>query len=119
VVTVPPAFKVAQHDGGTVTTASDRDGRVDPSSRERVLRYVAEFLPGPAPEPVAQGSCRYTTTPDEDFVLDRIGPVVVASPCSGHGAKFAALIGALAADLAVGAGRPEPRSTLTGATALV
>lgn len=116
---MPPAFKVAQHDGGTVTTASDRDGRVDPSSRERVLRYVAEFLPGPAPEPVAQGSCRYTTTPDEDFVLDRIGPVVVASPCSGHGAKFAALIGALAADLAVGAGRPEPRSTLIGATALV
>jgi monomeric sarcosine oxidase len=114
-----PAFKVAQHDGGTPTTASARDGRVDPASRERVLRYVEEFLPGLAPEPVAQGSCLYTNTPDEDFVLDRVGPVVVASPCSGHGAKFAALVGELAADLALGTGEAEPRFALEGSTSLV
>lgn len=113
-----PAFKVAQHDGGTPTTASARDGRIDPASRGRVLEYVEQFLPGLAPEPVAQGSCLYTTTPDEDFVLDRVGPLVVASPCSGHGAKFAALVGELAADLAVGAGRAEPRFALRRAPAM-
>jgi monomeric sarcosine oxidase len=106
------AFKVAQHDGGTPTAASTRDGRIDPVSRERVIRYVEEFLPGLAPEPVAQGSCLYTTTPDEDFVLDRVGPVVVASPCSGHGAKFAPLIGEMAADLAQGKATAEPRFAL-------
>jgi sarcosine oxidase len=35
-------------------------------------------------------------------VLDRHGPIVVASPCSGHGFKFAPLIGELAADLVQG-----------------
>lgn len=116
---VRPAFKVAQHDGGTPTTASARDGRIDPASRERVLRYVEEFLPGLAPEPVAQGSCLYTTTPDEDFVLDRVGPVVVASPCSGHGAKFAALIGELAADLALQGGGTVPRFALERTSSMV
>ncbi|MGY1661468.1 FAD-dependent oxidoreductase [Geodermatophilus sp. SYSU D00705] len=110
-----PAFKVAQHDGGTATTAATRDGRVDPASRERVVRYVEEFLPGLAPEPIAQGSCLYTTTPTEDFVLDRVGPVVVVSPCSGHGAKFAALVGELAADLALDRAAAEPRFALPAA----
>jgi len=46
-----------------------------------------------------------------DFVLDRVGPVVV-SPCSGHGAKFAAFVGEMAADLAMGAVDAEPRFAL-------
>jgi sarcosine oxidase len=33
---------------------------------------------------------------------------VVASPCSGHGAKFSPLVGSLVADLVQG-GRPHPR----------
>ena len=107
-----PAMKVGQFDDGTPTTASARDGLVDPASRERAIRYAAEFLPGVDPEPVAQASCLFTMTPTEDFVLDRVGPVVVASPCSGHGAKFAALIGELAADLAQGRAAAEPRFAL-------
>jgi len=47
-------------------------------------------------------TCLYTTTPDEDFVIDRVGPLVIASPCSGHGFKFAPLIGEVLADLAMG-----------------
>jgi sarcosine oxidase len=53
-----------------------------------------------------------STTPDEDFVLDRVGPVVVVSACSGHGAKFTPLVGSLAADLALGSGVPDPRFAL-------
>ena len=41
-------------------------------------------------------------TPDEDFVLERVGPVVVASACSGHGFKFGPLLGEILAALAVG-----------------
>jgi sarcosine oxidase len=95
-------MKVAEHDHGLVTTASTRNGVVDPASRDRVVRFVAEQLPGLVPEPVVEMTCLYTTTASEDFVLDRVGPVVAASPCSGHGAKFAPLIGAIAADLACG-----------------
>ena len=41
-------------------------------------------------------------TPDEDFVLDRVGPVVIGSACSGHGFKFGPLVGEILADLAMG-----------------
>ncbi|WP_030827213.1 FAD-dependent oxidoreductase [Streptomyces hygroscopicus] len=103
-----PAMKIAQHDGGTPTTASRRDGVIDPVSRETVTSWVKRWLPGLDPEPVAEQSCLYTMTADEDFVIDRTGSVVVASPCSGHGAKFAPLIGSLVADLVQGE-RPHPR----------
>ncbi len=33
-------------------------------------------------------------------MLDRVGPLVIASPCSGHGFKFAPLIGEVLADMA-------------------
>ena len=69
-----PAFKLGQHDGGTPTTAATRDGVVDQACRERIVRHVVDRLPGLDPEPVAEASCLYTTTPDDDFVLDRIGP---------------------------------------------
>jgi monomeric sarcosine oxidase len=91
--------KIGEHDGGSDCTAADRTGVVDPDSRTRVIEYVRRWLPGLSPVPRGEASCLYTETPREDFILDRIGPVVVCSPCSGHGAKFAPLIGELVADL--------------------
>jgi monomeric sarcosine oxidase len=107
-----PLVKVGDHANGTVTTARDRDLSVDPAARERVLAYVREWLPGLDPVPRAETTCLYTRAPGEDFVLDRWGPVVACSPCSGHGAKFAPLIGELAADLVDG-GSPVARFALT------
>ena len=50
-------------------------------------------------------------TPDGDFLIDRLPgapQVIVASPCSGHGFKFAPVIGEILADLAtVGATRHD------------
>ena len=48
-------------------------------------------------------TCLYTNTPDGEFLLDRLGPIVIGSACSGHGFKFAPLIGKILADLATGA----------------
>jgi monomeric sarcosine oxidase len=107
-----PAVKVAEHDRGTPTTAATRSAVPDPASRTRVSGFVRDRFPGLDPDPVAEATCLYTTTPDEDFVLDRRGPRVVASPCSGHGAKFAPLVGAMAADLATGRAEPHPRFRL-------
>ncbi|WP_440081658.1 FAD-dependent oxidoreductase [Streptosporangium sp. LJ11] len=107
-----PAVKVAQHDAGRPVTATARDGVVDPASRAVVTAHVRRWLPGLDPAPVSEASCLYTITPDEDFVLDRVGPVVIASPCSGHGAKFAPLIGQMTADLALGHTEPHPRFAL-------
>jgi monomeric sarcosine oxidase len=107
-----PAVKVAEHDRGTPTTAGTRTGAVDPSSRTRVSDFVRDRLPGLDPDPVAEATCLYTTAPKDDFVLDRHGPLVIVSPCSGQGAKFTPLIGAMAADLATGRAEPDPRFRL-------
>ena len=111
---VPGAVKIGEHDPGPATTAAGRDFRIDPASRDRVRAFVAGRLPGLDPEPMNEASCLYTWTANEDFILDRPGggPFVVASPCSGHGAKFAPLLGEFIADLAAGAPAPEPRFTL-------
>jgi sarcosine oxidase len=98
-----PYYKVAEHGKGTVTTADERDFVVDPASRDRVTAYVREWMPGLEPVPRAETTCLYTSTMTEDFVLDRRGPLVICSACSGHGAKFTPLTGEMAADLAEGA----------------
>jgi glycine/D-amino acid oxidase-like deaminating enzyme len=48
------------------------------------------------------GVCLFTNTPDHDFIVDfhPLHPqVLITSPCSGHGFKFASAIGELQADL--------------------
>ncbi|MFC9648709.1 FAD-dependent oxidoreductase [Streptomyces sp. NPDC056937] len=104
--------KIGEHYSGRKTTATGRDGVITPRSRARVTEYVKRWLPGLDPTPRAETSCLFTFTPSEDFLLDRAGPFVVCSPCSGHGAKFAPLIGELTADLATGAGGPPERFRL-------
>ena len=68
----------------------------------RMAAYAAEWLPGVDPAVVRADSCLYTSTPDDAFCLRRSGPLVVCSPCSGHGFKFVPAIGRLTADLASG-----------------
>jgi len=72
-----------------------------------MVDYVRRWLPGLDPRPRSEATCLYTTTSTEDFVLDRVGSLVICSPCSGHGAKFAPLIGELAADLVTSPGSAE------------
>jgi len=109
---VPGAVKIGEHGLGTVTTGDGRDGVVSPAARDRVRAFVREQLAGLDPVPVGEVTCLYTSTANEDFILDRHGPLVVCSPCSGHGAKFAPLVGEIAADLAGGGASPDPRFTL-------
>jgi sarcosine oxidase len=109
---MPGAIKVGEHGPGAITTGDDRDGIVDPAARDRVRAFVRQHLGGLDPDPIGEVTCLYTSTANEDFILDRHGPFVVCSPCSGHGAKFAPLTGRLAADLACGSAPPERRFTL-------
>jgi monomeric sarcosine oxidase len=108
----PGAIKVGVHGMGTVTTGDDRDGIPDSAVMAEVRRFVRTRVPGVQPESAKEVSCLYTGTPSEDFVIDRLGALVIVSACSGHGAKFAPLTGVFAANLATGAGRPEARFAL-------
>ncbi len=113
---VPGAIKLGQHHHGKVTTAATRDGIVDPAARDRLIAFIGKRLPGLDTAPVNEVTCLYTTTANEDFILDRRGPLVIASACSGHGAKFAPLLGEIITDLAAGNPAPTPRFTLPAPT---
>ena len=108
----PGAIKVGEHAAVRATTATDRDFGIDPAERSRIVDFVGARLPGLATTPINEVTCLYTRTANEDFILDRSGPFVVASPCSGHGAKFAPLLGEIIADLAAGKPSPDQRFTL-------
>jgi sarcosine oxidase len=85
---------------------------VNDAARSRIVEYVKEWLPGLVAEPFNEATCLYTTTADEDFILDQVGPVIVCSACSGHGAKFAPWLGDQAARLATGEGTVQARFKL-------
>ena len=65
---------------------------------------IAAHVPAANGPLAAAQTCLYTMMPDGDFLIDRLPgcpQVIVASPCSGHGFKFAPVIGEILADLAV------------------
>lgn len=92
-------LKVGEHVAGP-TTDPNEEGEVNRESVDRLQQWVASRYPGAAKSPFFTETCLYTNTRDEHFVLKTYGRVVVGSPCSGHGFKFAPLIGEQLADLA-------------------
>jgi sarcosine oxidase len=102
--------KLAEFSAGPVLgSAAGNDGVIDEHNRERMIAYAQRYLPGLVPTPYAETTCVFTMTPDEGFVIDTAGPVTVASPCSGHGAKFAPLLGSIIADAVTGVAEPDAR----------
>ena len=75
-------------------------GEPDTASVERVGMWIRDRFPGADGVPTRAETCLYTNTDDGRFILERHGRIVVGSPCSGHGFKFAPLIGERLAELA-------------------
>jgi len=97
----PGHFKVSVHKSGPAVDPDERSFEPDPDRVARVIDYTGTRF-APHRPTGATDTCLYTNTPDEDFVLDRQGPIVIGSPCSGHGFKFTPLVGRILADLATG-----------------
>ena len=96
-------------------SSSRRDGRSGPCRSRRcrptdealIRAALADHIPAANGPLVPAKTCLYTVTPDHDFLIDRLpgAPnIIVASPCSGHGFKFAPVIGEILADLATEGG---------------
>jgi sarcosine oxidase len=94
-------LKAGVHRGGAPTDPADPDGVPDPALVDAAAGWVARRFPRARHEPLQAETCIYTNTTDQRFVLERHGRVVVGSPCSGHGFKFAPAIGERLATLAL------------------
>ncbi|HET9895732.1 MAG TPA: FAD-dependent oxidoreductase [Streptosporangiaceae bacterium] len=97
-------YKIGIHFGGPAVDPDRQDHRDDAGLVARIKQAATAFLPGFHADPVATERCIYDTTPDTDFIVDRVGAIVLGSGTSGHGFKFGPLIGEWLADLATGTG---------------
>ncbi len=95
-------YKLGLHHSGPGVDPENQDHAEDAGLTERIKQAAISFLPGCDPSPVATERCVYDNTPDTDFIIDRIGNVVLGSGTSGHGFKFGPLIGEWLAALATG-----------------
>lgn len=99
--------KISLHGAGPAVVLDHLDGDEgdegpDPELVAELNAAARRVLRGLAAEPAVTERCLYDNTADGDFVVDRRGRVVVGSGTSGHGFKFAPLLGEVLADLATG-----------------
>jgi sarcosine oxidase len=97
------SLKIARHHDGDATDPDHIRREVTDAELAPLQTFAATHLRGVTGRVTRTAVCMYTNTPDGDFVVD-LHPgdprVVVISACSGHGFKFAPVIGDIAADLA-------------------
>jgi sarcosine oxidase len=97
-------LKIGLHQQGRPIDLDNADRTPDPDSLELIREFAGRRFGIDNPRIVESKGCLYTTTPDDDFRLGRIGEKsVFASACSGHGFKFGPWIGKLLADMVEGA----------------
>ena len=112
------AFPIINHEGvkmiydrhGKVVDPADPDHSVDADQFARIRAYAQQVLPNLGDNIIESTTCRYTMTPDEDFIIDHLPgypQIVVGSPCSGHGFKFGIIIGKILAELAIDGKTPH------------
>lgn len=94
----PEGVKVGEHGTGPEVDPDARTA-VDPALLDRLVDHVRHWIPGVDARTARPISCLYSTTPDHDFVIDRVGRVTVAGGFSGHGFKFGPALGELVAEL--------------------
>ncbi len=109
-----PLYKIGLHKSGPAADPDSQDRGQDAGLAARLRQVAARYLPGFDPRPARAERCIYDNTPDEAFILDRAGRVVIGCGTSGHGFKFGPLLGGWLASLAAGQppGAPAERFRL-------
>jgi sarcosine oxidase len=96
---------------GELISADEIRAEVSDDEKARLTRLMSRFIPAAAGRVRQSHVCIYTRSTDEHFVLGlhpNASQIVVASPCSGHGFKFASVFGEVLADLAMTGATDKP-----------
>lgn len=94
--------KVGSWAGQAIPRPEDADRVLREGDASPIRDFVARCLRGVEARESESASCLYTNAPDGNFVLGRhpkVPRVTIVSACSGHGFKFASVVGELAAQL--------------------
>ncbi|MEM6469079.1 MAG: N-methyl-L-tryptophan oxidase [Planctomycetota bacterium] len=100
----PTCIKVAEHSGGIeVSDPGMRELQRDAADVNRIEQFLSDCMPAVTLKALGHATCMYNMSPDEHFVVDghpESERVVFAAGLSGHGFKFASVLGEILADLA-------------------
>lgn len=100
----PEGVKIGKHAHfHEVIDPEEPNPPVNEADRALLHDFITRRLPAAAGSPSGYVTCRYTMLPGDDFLIDVLPAnpnIIVASPCSGHGFKFASVVGEILADLA-------------------
>ena len=111
-------LRIGRHDVGEVCTPDTVRRSVDTEEIAMFMAVLERYLPGAHGQLTSTLTCLYTMTPDKHFVVDqhpRDPRVVYACGFSGHGFKFAPVIGEVLADLAMTGRTTQPVDFLSAA----
>ena len=98
----PPGFKLALHAPGQATNPDTVDRTPNAADEATVRATLANIIPEANGQVLSIATCLYTYSPDGQFIIDRHpnhSRVTLACGFSGHGFKFASVIGESLADL--------------------
>jgi sarcosine oxidase len=110
-----PGLKVARHGRGRATDPDRVQRNATAADEAEVLEILNRNLPDGVGPLLSLRICLYTMSPDEHFIIDRHPRhprVTVACGFSGHGFKFASVVGEVLADLALQGTTELPASFL-------
>ncbi len=99
-----PGFKLAYHSLGSLTDPDKVIREPQPGDEETFRPLLQQMIPDADGPTLAIRTCIYTNSPDGHFILDnhpKHPNVSLACGFSGHGFKFASVIGEVMADLAL------------------
>lgn len=100
----PYGLKTAHHYPGDITNPDHVNRQTTKKDIENIMYAMDKYFPGVFESIIAEKTCLYTNTPDEDFIIDKLpgfeDHVSIACGFSGHGFKFASVVGEILADLA-------------------
>ena len=96
--------KCGMHHAGAPTSPETVSRTVTQGENAVARELLEQVMPGAGGRLKEARVCLYTNTPDHHFIVDWLegNRVLVVSPCSGHGFKFASAIGEIAGQLAMG-----------------
>ncbi len=108
----PVGLKVGRHHPGDLSDPDNLNRVPTAADEKELVDALNTFIPDAYAETHVTKVCMYTNTPDQNFILDYLPgfdkDVTVAAGFSGHGFKFASVVGEIMADLAMNGGTSLP-----------